>query len=116
MSMTNGGPQPQVLMPQIGVLAQYVKDFSFENPNAPRSMAPSTQQPTININIAVEAAPLTETDCEVTLRLDGRAESQGLLLFGFELLYAGVRRRPRAPGRAVGALGSGSGTCARSFV
>ncbi len=50
-------------------------------------MAPSTQQPAININIAVEAAPLTETDCEVTLRLDGRAESQGLLLFGFELLF-----------------------------
>ena len=28
-------------MPHIGVLAQYVKDLSFENPNAPRSMAPS---------------------------------------------------------------------------
>src|SRR5262249_9979563 len=84
MSATNGGPDPQVGMPQmmqIGILTQYVKDFSFENPNAPRSMAPSTQQPTININITVEAAPLTETDCEVMLRLDGRAESQGLLLF-----------------------------------
>ena len=41
MSMTNGGPQAQMVMPQIGVLAQYVKDFSFENPHAPRSMAPS---------------------------------------------------------------------------
>ena len=97
MSMTNGGPDSQIDMSQmpmmqIGIVAQYVKDFSFENPNAPRSMAPSTQQPTININIAVEAAPLTETDCEVTLRLDGRAESQGLLLFSFELLYAGVFR------------------------
>jgi len=97
MSMTNGGPQPQAAMPQVFVLAQYIKDFSFENPNAPRSMAPSTQQPAININIAVEAAPLTETDCEVTLRLDGRAESQGLLLFGFELLYAGVFRILNVP-------------------
>src|SRR5271154_2501695 len=97
MSMTNGGPEPQMAMPQIGVVTQYVKDFSFENPNAPRSMAPSTQQPAININIAVEAAPLTETDCEVTLRLDGRAESQGLLLFGFELLYAGVFRILNVP-------------------
>jgi len=102
MSATNGGPDPQVDTPQmpmmqIGVVTQYVKDFSFENPNAPRSMAPSTQQPAININIAVEAAPLTETDCEVTLRLDGRAESQGLLLFGFELLYAGVFRILNVP-------------------
>jgi len=50
MSMTNGGPDPQAGMPQmpmmqIGIVTQYVKDFSFENPNAPRSMAPSTQQP-----------------------------------------------------------------------
>ena len=102
MSATNSGPEPQVgipqaPMPQLGVLMQYVKDYSFENPNAPRSMAPSTQQPTININIAVDAAPLTETDCEVTLRLDGRAESQGLLLFGFELLYAGVFRILNVP-------------------
>ena len=69
MSMTNGGPQDQVLMPQIGVLAQYVKDFSFENPNAPRSMAPSTQQPSINVQVNVDAAQLTETDFEVTLKI-----------------------------------------------
>jgi preprotein translocase subunit SecB len=97
MSVTNGGPAPQVGMPetavpQIGILTQYVKDFSFENPNAPRSLAPSSQQPRININIAVEAAPLTETDVEVTLRLEGKADAQGMVLFGFELLYAGVFR------------------------
>ena len=69
MSTTNGGPQPQAAMPQIGVLAQYVKDLSFENPHAPRSMAPSSQQPNINIQINVDAAPMTETDFEVTLRL-----------------------------------------------
>jgi preprotein translocase subunit SecB len=65
--MTNGGPQAQVAMPQIGVLAQYVKDFSFENPNAPRSMAPSAQQPAINVQVNVDAAQMTETDFEVTL-------------------------------------------------
>lgn len=97
MSMTNGGPEPQMAMPQIGVLAQYVKDFSFENPNAPRSMAPSTQQPAINIQIAVDAKPMTETDFEVTLRLEGKAESQGLLLFSFELLYCGVFRLQNVP-------------------
>ena len=102
MSATNGGPGPQTAMPQmpvpqIGILTQYVKDFSFENPNAPRSLAPSTQQPAININIAVEAAPLAATDVEVTLRLEGKAESQGMLLFGFELLYSGVFRIQNVP-------------------
>jgi preprotein translocase subunit SecB len=95
--MTNGGPAPQtgtpqMPMPQIGIITQYVKDFSFENPNAPRSLAPSTQQPAINVNIGVDAAPLTETDVEVTLRLEGKAESQGILLFSFELMYSGVFR------------------------
>ena len=101
MSMTNGGPEPQLAMPQLGILMQYVKDFSFENPNAPRSMAPSGQQPAIKINIGVEAAPLTETDVEVTIRLDGKAEGQGMLLFGFELLYSGVFRILNVPAESL---------------
>jgi preprotein translocase subunit SecB len=97
MSMTNGGPQPQAAMPQVFVLAQYVKDFSFENPNAPRSLAPSTQQPTINVQVNVDAAPISETDFEVTLRLEGKSESQGLLLYSFELVFSGVFRVMNVP-------------------
>jgi preprotein translocase subunit SecB len=97
MSMTNGGPQGQVLMPQIGVLTQYVKDFSFENPNAPRSMAPSPQQPAINVQVNVDAAQMTESDFEVTLKIEGKAESQGMLLFAVELIFAGVFRIQNVP-------------------
>ncbi len=105
MSTTNGGPQPQLdpselPVPRIGVLTQYVKDFSFENPNAPRSMA-NAQQPAINVNIGVEASPLSETDIEVILRLDGKAEAQGMLLFGFELLYAGLFRLQNVPAESM---------------
>ncbi|HMG78923.1 MAG TPA: protein-export chaperone SecB [Xanthobacteraceae bacterium] len=99
MSTTNGdgGPQPQMAMPQIAVLGQYVKDLSFENPHAPRSLAPSTQQPTINIQVNVEAAPASETDFEVTLRLEGKAESDGLVLYSFELVFAGMFRVVNVP-------------------
>jgi len=96
MSTTNG-PEPQVAMPQIGVLAQYVKDLSFENPHAPRSLAPSGQQPAINIQINVDASPVSGTDFEVTLRLEGKAESQGMVLFAFELIFAGVFRIQNVP-------------------
>ena len=92
-----GGPLPETMMPQIGVLAQYVKDFSFENPNAPRSMTPSGQQPTINIQVNVDAAPMSATDFEVTLRLEGNAETQGMLLFSFELVFAGAFRIQNVP-------------------
>jgi preprotein translocase subunit SecB len=101
MSTTNGGPQPepqpQPVMPQVAVLAQYVKDLSFENPNAPRSLAPSTQQPAINIQVSVDAQPASETDFEVTLAIEGKAEAQGMLLYGFELVFAGIFRVINVP-------------------
>jgi preprotein translocase subunit SecB len=37
----------------------------------------------------------------VTLRLDGKAESQGMLMFGFELLYSGVFRIVNIPPDSV---------------
>ncbi len=105
MSTTNGGPQPQAAMPHIGVLAQYVKDLSFENPNAPRSMA-GAQQPSINIQVNVDAAPINTgtaavTDFEVTLRLEGKAESEGMMLFSFELIFAGVFRIQNVPAECL---------------
>jgi len=96
MSEGNGGPQPQA-MPQIGVLAQYVKDFSFENPNAPRSITPTGQQPSINIQVNVDAAPISGNDYEVTLRLEGKAEAKGMMLFSFELVFAGAFRIQNIP-------------------
>src|SRR5258707_2225696 len=92
---TNGGeqPQPQQNAPQLNVLAQYIKDFSFENPNAPRSMAPSQTQPAINIQINVGVGQLAATDYEVSLKLEGKAEgADATLLFAFDLTYAGMFR------------------------
>jgi len=98
MSDGNGSPQPQA-MPQIGVLGQYVKDLSFENPNAPQSItpAPAGQQPSINIQVNVDAKPMSANDFEVTLRLEGKAETQGMLLFNFELVFAGAFRIQNVP-------------------
>jgi preprotein translocase subunit SecB len=100
MTMTgNGGPGEQ--QPQLNVLAQYTKDFSFENPNAPRSLTPGQQPPKINIQINVNASPLGETDVEVELKLDGKAEGESEVLFAFELIYAGVFRIQNIPQESV---------------
>lgn len=101
MSPTNGGPEPQTTIPQIAVLAQYVKDFSFENPNAPRSVTTGMQQPAINIQIGVDAAPVSESDVEVTLRLEGKAEAQSAVMFAFELMYSGIFRIRNVPPESV---------------
>jgi preprotein translocase subunit SecB len=102
---TNGGeqPQPQANAPQLNVLAQYIKDFSFENPNAPRSLSPSDAQPSINIQINVAVGQLAATDYEVSLKLEGKAESAdaATLLFAFDLTYAGVFRIQNVPQEQV---------------
>src|SRR6266436_4981008 len=49
MTNGNGAPPEAAPPPQLNVLAQYTKDLSFENPNAPSSLAPQQQQPAINI-------------------------------------------------------------------
>ena len=96
--MTNGNGAPQEgAPPQLNVLAQYTKDLSFENPNAPSSLQPQQQQPAINIQINVSANNLAQNEFEVTLHTDGKAENGGKVLFSFDLAYAGVFRIVNVP-------------------
>ena len=107
MSSTNGGPAEEPVLnvqPQLNVVAQYIKDFSFENPNAPRSLTSGGQQPQIGIQIKVDAAPLSDTDVEVALRLEGKAEIGGSMMFAFDLTYAGVFRIRNVPQESMNAL------------
>jgi preprotein translocase subunit SecB len=97
---TNGGELKEQPLPppQINVLAQYVKDFSFENPNAPASLGSFQQaQPAINIQINVHANALSATDFEVILKTEGKAERDGSVLFSFDLTFGGVFRIQNVP-------------------
>lgn len=96
MTDGNGAPPPDA-PPQLNVLVQYTKDLSFENPNAPRSLGPQQQQPAINIQINVGANAVADQDYEVTLSIEGKAEIGDMLLFNFELAYAGVFRIQNVP-------------------
>ena len=97
MTNGNGAPQEAAPPPQLNVLAQYTKDLSFENPNAPSSLAPQQQQPAINIQINVSANNIAENEYEVTLSVEGKAENAGKLMFSFDLAYAGVFRIVNVP-------------------
>ena len=97
---TNGGPgqtPPQETQPQLTVVSQYIKDFSFENPNAPQSLTSRQEQPQIGIQINVGANPLSDSDIEVSIKLEGKAESAGAVLFRFDLDFAGVFRIRNVP-------------------
>ena len=98
MSDTNGGPAAPGAdgVPQLMVLAQYTKDLSFENPNAPQSLSQNAQ-PQINITVNVGAKPLGGNDFEVELRLEGKAETTGSVMFNIELVFAGAFRIQNIP-------------------
>ena len=97
MTNGNGTPPGAGAPPQLNVLAQYTKDLSFENPNAPGSLQQQGQPPQINIQINVSANNLSDTEFEVTLSVEGKAENAGKVMFSFELAYAGVFRIVNVP-------------------
>jgi len=100
MATQNGGPTQNVA-PSLNVLAQYIKDFSFENPNAPRSLAAPPSQPDVNIQIQVNAKPSGTGEFEVELKIDGGAKVGDTALFAFELVFAGVFRVLNVPEQAL---------------
>ncbi|MDQ4134707.1 MAG: protein-export chaperone SecB [Pseudomonadota bacterium] len=95
-SPANNGAQNDAA-PALNALAQYTKDFSFENPNAPRSLQPQQQGPQINLQVNVGAKQLSETEFEVDLTLEGDAKVGAEVLFAFELTYSGVFRLRNIP-------------------
>ena len=58
---------------------------------------PQQQQPAINIQINVGANAVADNDYEVTLSIEGKAEIGDMVLFNFELAYAGVFRIQNVP-------------------
>lgn len=83
--------------PTLNVLAQYVKDLSFENPNAPQSLAAAGKAPNIQININVNARTLSESNYEVELALEAKAAAEDKVVFNIELTYAGIFRVENVP-------------------
>ena len=99
--MTPNGGNTLEAAPQLNVLAQYIRDLSFENRNAPRSLMPQEEQPAINIQINVNANPMSDTDFQVELTIEGDAKTKEFTLFKFELVFGGIFRIANVPQDAI---------------
>lgn len=82
--------QANQLQPSISVVAQYVKDLSFENPKAPESLRPREAAPQIGISVNVNSRQRSETEYEVDLTLNVEAKAGADVVFNVELLYGGL--------------------------
>jgi len=88
-------PAPQengsdAAQPMLRILAQYIKDASFENPNAPDSLRSDQDAPQISINIEIGRQMVDDNTVEVVLMLGAKAERDGKPVFLCELEYAGL--------------------------
>ncbi|WP_417459372.1 protein-export chaperone SecB [Kordiimonas sp.] len=105
-----GGPAPEGAEgPQAGVIAQYVKDLSFENPNAPASLqALQGAKPAIDVNVNVGVRKMNDEVYEVELKISAKAtaptqDGGEQVAFVAELAYGslyGIRNVPEEALRA----------------
>lgn len=87
---------PQV--PNLQVMAQYIKDLSFENPGA---AAEISQRPQIDLAVDLNAKRIENEIFEVELKIRVDAKNDGKALFLLEVAYAGVFQLRNIPDTAT---------------
>jgi preprotein translocase subunit SecB len=78
--------------PSVQINAQYVKDLSFENPNAPAVLINQQEKPQVEINVDLQANALNaeQKQFEISLTLTAKATNGKGTAFLVELTYGGV--------------------------
>jgi preprotein translocase subunit SecB len=82
--------------PQLGLITQYVKDLSFENPNAP-AVYQWQEQPQIDVQFNIGTATPADNVHEVAMKIEVRATASGNTAFALELVYAGLFAAQNVP-------------------
>lgn len=85
----NGAANGAMEGPAVGLISQYIKDLSFENPNAP-AIFQTQNAPGIDVQFNIAANQVGEEVHEVVLKIDVRAEVDGQVAFIVDLSYAGL--------------------------
>lgn len=87
----NTGPRPNGAdtQPAIGLISQYIKDLSVENPNAPRSYQWSGQ-PNIDVQFNINAQQIDGEVHEVALKVTVSAKADEGLIYIVDLDYCGL--------------------------
>ena len=95
----NGGDN----LPQVGIIAQYVKDSSFENPNAP-AVFQWQSQPQMDVQFNIGSQLVGQDIHEVALKIDVTAKAEEGIAFQLELLYGGLFAISNVPDEQLNAF------------
>ncbi|WP_324261591.1 protein-export chaperone SecB [Altererythrobacter sp. H2] len=75
--------------PAAGLISQYIKDLSVENPNAPQAYQ-WTEAPQIDLQLNIGAQPVSDEVHEVELKITVTAKAQQGNFYIVELAYCGL--------------------------
>ena len=75
--------------PVAGLLSQYIKDLSVENPKAPESFQ-WTEQPQIDVQFNIGARQINDEVSEIELKVSASAKSNQGTAYIVELAYCGL--------------------------
>lgn len=75
--------------PVAGLLSQYIKDLSVENPRAPESFQ-WTEQPAMDVQFNIGARKISEEVSEVELKINVNAKTAQGTIYIVELSYCGL--------------------------
>ena len=97
---SGAAPRPHGHGP-ITILAQYLKDLSFENPGAPQVATAGHVSPHGRVDVDVKARSLGESGYEVSLLMRAEASRDGAPAFLVEVEYAGIFKLEGVPNEAI---------------
>ncbi len=74
----------------VTVLAQYLRDVSFESPGAPATVGAATELRQGSVSVDVRVNPFGGQNYEVVLRLRVEANHEGRVIYLLEMEYGGL--------------------------
>ncbi len=82
------------------MISQYVKDFSFENPNSP-AIFQGQLSPAVDIQFNIGSGQVAEEVYEVVLKIEVKAHQDGQVAFLVDLSFAGLFGLRNIPAESI---------------
>ena len=89
LNMNDAAPNGADNQPSAGIITQYVKDMSVENPNAP-DVYQWTEQPQVDLQFNIGANKVSDEVTEVELKVNLTAKTDKGHAYLVELVYCGL--------------------------
>lgn len=83
------------------IVAQYIKDLSFENPNVGKLLAGPGENPNLKVEVNVNAKNVGEGLFESAIDFKAHATSKAGVIYDLEIVYAGLFKVENMPPQAL---------------